>query len=202
MFNLDRRVVARGVAIIFVAAMAAIWSRAMIAQDEQSRKPSEKSATATNNVSAEGASGGGFGGAAALGGGGFGGGGFGSAPGGSDNWVQSGPVVLAVSKSGKTLLGYSARTGTWDKVRLEKPLKEFTPVAAGNEGVVVVGKRVYAFSGIVGRWDSVEVADAKEPPVPMVDVNDLIHFDIGSKMYMFSSITGRWSVADLSVDAD
>lgn len=83
-----------------------------------------------------------------------------------------------------------------------EPLKGFAPIVDANEGVVVAGKRVYAFSGIVGRWDSVEVADAKEPPVPNVGGNDMIRFDIGPKIYMFSAITGRWSVADLSVDAD
>jgi hypothetical protein len=123
--------------------------------------------------------------------GGFGGGG-----------ISAGSVFLAASKSGKTLYGYSVRTGTWDKVHLDNPIKAFEPVLTGNEGCVVAGKRVYAFSGIVGRWDSIEVADSKEPPLPSLQSDDLIRLDIGSKIYMFSAITGRWSAADLSDDAD
>ncbi|HEV3418099.1 MAG TPA: hypothetical protein VG056_14835 [Pirellulales bacterium] len=118
------------------------------------------------------------------------------------NAVDSGPIFMATSKSGRTLYGYSVRTGTWDKVRLDSPAKEFAPNLAGSTGFVVLGKRVYAFSGIVGRWDSVEVADSKEPPVPTLDSDDRVRFDIGTKTYMFSAITGRWAVADLSVDSD
>jgi hypothetical protein len=134
-----------------------------------------------------------------IGGGGLGGGGFGFGGGGG---ISVGSVFLAASKSGKTLYGYSVRTGTWDKVHLDNPTKAFEPVLAGNEGCVVAGKRVYAFSGIVGRWDSIEVADSKEPPLPNLQSDDLIRLDIGSKIYMFSAITGRWAAADLSDDAD
>ncbi len=111
-------------------------------------------------------------------------------------------IVLSLSNSHKTLYGYSAATGTWDKIGLGSPLKEFVPALAGRLGFVVVGNRVLAYSGTVGRWDSVEVADAKEPPVPSLDSEDRIRFQVGSKIYMFSAVTGRWAIADMAVDAD
>ena len=116
--------------------------------------------------------------------------------------VDSGLVLLSISNSHKTLYGYSAATGTWDKARLNSTIKEFQPIVGGRQGCVVVGNRVYAFSGVVGRWDFIEVADTKEPPVPSWSSDDRIRVDVGSKIYMFSAITGRWSVADMAVDAD
>jgi hypothetical protein len=204
MSRLNQRVTRR-LGAVFVVATALIWTFALSANDKQqagSASESGKSGTTTKSANTDSPPVGGFGGP------GIGGGAFGNGPaagGGAfsgGNWIQSEQVVLAISKSGKTLYGYSVRTGTWDKVRLDQAIKAFEPVVDGNVGVLVVGKRVYAFSGIVGRWDSVEVADAKEPPVPSVGTNNLVRFDIGSKIYMFSAITGRWSVADLSVDAD
>lgn len=134
-----RWMIKRRIAVAIVAVVGVGWAIASAADDKQSGSTKEitepssgpaskDAATAAPKVGSaakEGESGsGGFGG----GWGGFGGGGFGGgagvgggAPlaGGQDNWVQSGQVVLAVSKSGKTLFGYSVRTGTWDKVRLE-----------------------------------------------------------------------------------
>jgi hypothetical protein len=224
MSRLNQRVLRR-LGAVFVLAMALVWTFALSANDKPqagSASDGGKSATTTKNENADkppaggfggpGFNGGAFGGGSAAGGGAFGGssaaGGGGSGGGSAPffaakgNWIQSEEVVVGLSKSGKTLYGYSARTGSWDRARLDQAVKDFEPVVDGNQGVVVVGKRVYAFSGIVGRWDSVDVADAKEPPVPMVGSNNLVRFDIGSKIYMFSAITGRWSVADLSVDAD
>jgi hypothetical protein len=116
--------------------------------------------------------------------------------------LYTGSVLVSLSNSHRTLYGYSVNTGSWDKVRLDKPIKEFQPIASGREACVVVGSHVYAFSGVVGRWDSIEVADAKEPPVPIVDADDRIRVVSGSKIYMFSAITGRWAAADMAVDAD
>jgi hypothetical protein len=218
MSRLNQRVTRR-LGAVFVVAMALVWTLALIANDKQqagSASDSGKSATTTKNDNVDKPSGGGFGGPGfnggafgagpTAGGGAFGGGagGFGGAPAvvGSNNWVGSGEITLAVSKSGKTLFGYSVRTGAWAKARLAEPIKDFAPNVVTNTGWVVVGKRVYAFSGIVGRWDSIDVADAKDEPAPMTSGDDSIGFESGTKMYMFSAITGRWSVADLSVDAD
>lgn len=109
-------------------------------------------------------------------------------------------IVLSLSNSHRTLYGYSNATGSWDKIRLSSPLKDFQPALGGHVGFVVVGNRVLAFSGVVGRWDSIEVADAKEPPVPSLDSEDRVRFQVGSKMYMFSANTGRWAVADMDAD--
>jgi uncharacterized cupin superfamily protein len=113
------------------------------------------------------------------------------------NWVSSGAVMVAVSKSGKTLYGYSTHTGTWDKTHVENPIKEFVPIVQGEVAVLVVGKRAYAFGGKTGRWDSIELAEIPETSFPIIGGN-VTCIVVGKRVYAFSGIAGRWDTEDLA----
>jgi hypothetical protein len=117
------------------------------------------------------------------------------------NWVSSGAVMVAVSKSGKTLYGYSTHTGAWDKTHVENPIKEFVPIVQGELAVLVVGKRAYAFGGKTGRWDSIELAEIPETSSPIIGGN-VACIVAGKRVYAFSGIAGRWDTEDLAGTKD
>jgi hypothetical protein len=193
MSRLNQRVTRRLGAVVVVA-MALVWTFALIANDKQqagAAGDSGKSATKSKNDTADNPPVGGFGGPGSNGGVRDT-----KVPFASNNSVWSGSVYVACSKSGKTLWGYSAHTGTWDKVRLEPAVKGFNPVVEGEIACIVVGKRAYAFSSTRGRWDSVELAEWKEPPVPILERNEACVV-AGSHVYGFSAKVGRWDVINI-----
>jgi hypothetical protein len=107
--------------------------------------------------------------------------------------------MIVVSESGKTLYGYSAKIGRWDRVRVrDADGSPVVPVPGSGVACAVVGNCAYAFSGTVGRWDVVEVT----PGVVQQIDQDCCRIVDGSKIYAFSHASGRWSVADMSEDAD
>src|SRR5262249_18715803 len=81
-------------------------------------------------------------------------------------------LIVASSRSGKTLYGYSVHTGAWEGVAVDNrdhaPLE---PVVGSGVAYAVVGKKVYAFSAAKGRWDAVELP---EVPHPRMTVGDRI----------------------------
>jgi hypothetical protein len=109
-------------------------------------------------------------------------------------------LIIASSRSGKTLYGYSVYTGAWEGVAVDNPDNApLKPVVGSGVAYAVVGKRVYAFSAAKGGWDAVELP---EVPNPRMAVGDRIRVDSGSKIYMYSGPSGRWSFIDLAVDKE
>ncbi len=122
----------------------------------------------------------------------------GPAPAGRMVVSDGGAMIIAVSQSGKTLYGYSIRTGTWEGVAVTDPDKApLMPIVGSGVGYVAVGRRVYAFSGATGLW---AVLDLPEAAKPRISVAAGVRVDLGSKIYMFSGVTGRWALVDLAVD--
>jgi hypothetical protein len=113
--------------------------------------------------------------------------------------VEEDGVAVVISESGRTLYGYSGKTGSWDRVSVQNPDgRPIYPLVGGEVACAVVGPRAYGFSGTTGRWDVVRVTPGR---IPMVS----LHFccvDDGSKLYTFSNSSGRWSMADMSQDAE
>lgn len=116
---------------------------------------------------------------------------------GVESRIEEDGIAVVISESGKTLYGYSAKTGNWDRVRVQNPDgRQIYPLVGGGVACAVVGTRAYGFSGTTGRWDVVEITPGRVPVVSR-------HFccvDDGSKIYTFSNSTGRWSMADMSQD--
>jgi hypothetical protein len=109
-------------------------------------------------------------------------------------------LIVASSRSGKTLYGYSVYTGAWEGVAVDNPdHAPIEPVVGSGVAYAVVGKRVYAFSAAKGRWDAVGLP---EVPRPRITVGDRIRVDSGSTIYMYSGPSGRWSSIDLAVDKE
>jgi hypothetical protein len=117
---------------------------------------------------------------------------------GVESMVSEGGVAVVISKSGNSLYGYSAKTGNWDRVRVQEPDgRPILPVLGGGVACAIVGKHAYGFSETKGRWETVEVA----PGATQMVSQHLCWIVAGSKIFMFSDTTGRWSIADMSQDA-
>lgn len=116
---------------------------------------------------------------------------------GLEGRVEEDGVAVAVSESGNTLYGFSARTGKTDRVRIQNPDgRPIQPLVGGGVACVVVGTHAYGFGETTGRWDVLEVSPAVIPTVSL----SFCWIDDGSKTHMFSNSTGRWVTADLSQD--
>jgi hypothetical protein len=99
---------------------------------------------------------------AQLGDGGSGGGGeF------TGNGIETDEIIIEPSKSGKTLYGYSQKTGSWDKLSAEPHGDDgLTPVVSGTMAVVRGNERLHVFKAVTGRWfSSPEVAGNLSPVV-------------------------------------
>jgi hypothetical protein len=109
-------------------------------------------------------------------------------------------IIIAASKSGKTLYGYSVHTGMWDAIAVRNPDKSLLePIVGTGLGYVTVDKRIYAFSSATGRWAVVELPGAARPSM---SVGDRLRVDVGSKIYMYSAVAGKWAIVDLAADED
>jgi hypothetical protein len=107
-------------------------------------------------------------------------------------------IIIASSRSGKTLYAYSIYTGRWDGVPVNNPDKSrVVPIIGPGLGYVVLGKSVYAYSAARGQWAVVELP---EIAVPKMSPAGRLRIDIGTKIYISSDSTGTWATVDLAAD--
>ncbi len=109
-----------------------------------------------------------------------------------------GLILIAPSRSGRTLYGYSMQTGAWEGIAVIKPDgAPLVPIVSSGLGYVVAGKRIYALSGGTGKWAVVELA---KEATPKLAVGSRLRVDDGSTIHMYSAVVGRWSSVNLAGD--
>lgn len=79
--------------------------------------------------------------------------------------------------------------GNWHKLTLPVPAKKCVPRVSEKLAVYVVNGNVHAFSGELGKWDSVEGSAAPELS------DDTAVLSTSESLAVFSAATGKWAVA-------
>lgn len=127
---------------------------------------------------------------AQLGRGGFGGGAFRGIDG----------YMVERSQSGKSLYGYSEKTGSWDKLTVE-PHTDDGLNAVQSTGVAALRgqQAVHAFGPDSGKWATVATDGNPSPVVVSAAVAACV---AGDRLYAFGSSSDDWAVAELGERAD
>lgn len=120
--------------------------------------------------------------------------------------VTATPIVtsdlLALQLEGENvtqLAVFTPADGAWSVRSLKEPTSgPVVPVSSGRLVVYTVGNRVYAFSGLAGRWDVLEL----EAPAPPTISTNRIFVESGGKLCIFSDTTGQWSIFDSNSEKD
>ena len=117
------------------------------------------------------------------------GGAFVSSPG--DDGIQ-----IERSLSGKSLYGYSDRTGSWDKLTAEPHPEDGTLNAIQTVGLAALrGKgHVYGFGTNSRKWASTETDGEPSPMILSARVAGCV---AGSHLYAFGANQKDWAVLDL-----
>jgi len=79
--------------------------------------------------------------------------------------------------------------GNWCSSKLPAAAKKCVPIIAEDVAVFVVDGKAHAFSGELGKWDSVPASVA---PQVSKDIAMIVALD---SIAVFSSATGKWAVA-------
>ena len=79
--------------------------------------------------------------------------------------------------------------GNWCTSKLPAPAKKCVPIIADEVAVSVVDGTAHAFSGELGKWDSVPTS-----VTPQVS-KDIVMIVAPDSIAVFSSATGKWAVA-------
>jgi len=115
--------------------------------------------------------------------------------------IQSQDTLLAISKDGTRISGYSKRQGKWTPLALDNDAQarlkggaKLSPVVGEAVGAMRLGTKVYAYSPVTGTWDQVEVADKPEADPEVYRDQVIVNYD--DRLHAFSAITGKWATVD------
>jgi len=142
---------------------------------------------------------GGFGGGGFGGDGGLGGNAFGGPQGiAGETLIQSGgsdgvpTLFVLVSPDGDRAWGYSAEKGEWKPAPVTGEADaKLVPVVSSAAAVMTEGRRVHAFSGLKGEWDTLELPEGAEAQ-PSVG-QDYAEVRTAKAVSIFSARTGNWA---------
>jgi hypothetical protein len=88
------------------------------------------------------------------------------------------------------------REGKWYPLDLKAPAKEHTtPLVSAEMVVYAIGRRVYAFSAMARRWDTLELEEGAKP-IPNMFGYTRATVEHKDHLYVFSLKTGQWSDFD------
>ena len=115
--------------------------------------------------------------------------------------IQSQDTLLAISKDGTRISGYSKRQGKWTPLALDNDAQarlkggaKLSPVVGEAVGAMRLGTKVYAYSPVTGTWDQVDVADKPEADPAVYRDQVIVNYD--DRLHAFSAITGKWATVD------
>jgi hypothetical protein len=110
------------------------------------------------------------------------------------------PGLIAVAPTGPEiteLAAYSESTRAWAVQPLKEPVKPpLSPSLGQDLAIYVVGRRVYAFSGMAGKWGVLELEEGARiaptfgPRVAMVEHKGVVH--------LFNAKFARWDSSSAS----
>ena len=115
--------------------------------------------------------------------------------------IQSQDTLLAISKDGTRISGYSKRQGKWTPLTLDNDAQarlkggaKLSPVVGDGVGAMRLGTKVHAYSPVTGTWDQVDVADKPEADPAVYRDQVIVNYD--DRLHAFSAITGKWATVD------
>lgn len=92
------------------------------------------------------------------------------------------------------IAAFSKYDGNWYGQDLREPVEQATPIVGATMAAYPIGRRVYAFSAVARRWDTLELpADAVARPTVGPDAIICPH---SLHLYVFSAKTGTWEDID------
>jgi RNA polymerase sigma factor (sigma-70 family) len=117
------------------------------------------------------------------------------------NTIQSQQTIIAVSRDGMRITGYSKQLGKWTPLALDadaqarlKAGAKLSPIVAERVAALRLGTRVYAYSPVTATWDQVDVAD-KADADPALDA-DSAQVNYDDRLHIFSAVTGKWATVN------
>ena len=106
--------------------------------------------------------------------------------------------VVALSVAGdpiEQIATFLPTAGRWFPIDLKEPAKgQVSPVVVNNQAVYTIGRRVYAFSGPMEKWDVVELPEGARPAPIVYPNRATVEHD--GHIYVFSVKTGKWTDFD------
>jgi RNA polymerase sigma factor (sigma-70 family) len=116
--------------------------------------------------------------------------------------IQSQDTLLAISRDGTRISGYSKRQGKWTPLTLDNAAQtrlkgggaKLSPIVGEGVGALRLGTKVYAYSPQTGTWDQVDVAD--KPQADPVVYRDQVIVNYDDRLHAFSAMTGKWATVD------
>lgn len=117
------------------------------------------------------------------------------------NLIQSDHTMIAVSRDGRRVTGYSKHEGKWIPLalgaeaqqRLDRGAK-LEPIVAQQVAALRLGTRVYAYSPLKGAWAELEVAD--KPGADPTVWTDHVVVNYDDSLHVFSAASGKWAAVD------
>ena len=103
--------------------------------------------------------------------------------------LGNGPCVFQLEGEVITEIVAVDNKGNWCKSKLPAATQKCVPLIAGKVAVCVIDGTAYAFSGELGKWDSVAA-----PVTPQLS-NDMALIVAPESLAIFSPVTGKWAVA-------
>lgn len=140
--------------------------------------------------------------------GGFGGGGMGgylmplpaqAIP--SKKYVSTSQIIIAIGEKGDRAWGYSKSLGKWATLKFDKPRPQDYPMVNDLVGCIQQfvtkqdlsePRKIWAYSGITGTWDKLELPPTTKGVVPILNTDTII-VEHDSLLQIFSAQTGKWS---------
>ena len=103
--------------------------------------------------------------------------------------LGNGPCVFQLEGEAITEIVAVDNKGNWCKSKLPAATQKCVPIVAGKVAVCIVDGKAHAFSGELGKWDS--VATTVKPQL----TNDIAIIEAPNSIAIFSAATGKWAVA-------
>ena len=103
--------------------------------------------------------------------------------------LGGGPCVFQLEGEAITEIVAVDNKGNWCKSKLPASTQKCVPLVNNNVAVYVVDGTAYAFSGELGKWDSVAAS------VPPHLSYDFALIETPKSLAIFSAATGKWAVA-------
>ena len=92
------------------------------------------------------------------------------------------------------IAAFSVSDGNWHAQDLREPVNHAGPIVSNSLAAYGIGRRIYAFSSVANRWDTLELPEGAVAG-PIVGVS-AITCDHDGHLYVFSVKSGTWEDID------
>jgi hypothetical protein len=109
-------------------------------------------------------------------------------------------LITLVFQHGKIrkLAAFNMRLGRWDVQELPEPIEQLVvPTTSENMVMYALGRRLYTYSGLAGKWSVLELPDGAAPGARANDRGLSLRY--GDQLHLYNIFSGEWSRFDLKV---